>query len=356
MDEQAGDPAVADLVPAEPFCAWADKAAPHLGVGPLRLSVLAGGSANLVCKVTRGGEAMVLRRPPRAPRPDSFKIIQREARLLGALKDSDVPHPRLQAACSDLEVLGAPFYLMAWVDGWLGHGLPQNPPPYDKPGEPLRTLPFALIDGIIALSKVDHKTVGLSDFGKPEGFLARQADRWKSQLESYRDAEGYEGRDIPGLAYAGDWLRANVPEMSPASLIHGDYSLANAMFQWGAPPRLAAMIDWELATVADPLLDLGWVLYGYRGRDDAEPPAGYFDPTPYAYREELRDYYAEATGRDVSNLAYYMILSQYKLAVIMERQVARAAAGKQSRESGERAAAFVLRLARRAASMTRETS
>ncbi|MBV9510851.1 MAG: phosphotransferase family protein [Caulobacteraceae bacterium] len=352
MGEGIVDPSVADLVPADVFCAWADVAAPQLGDGPLSLSVLPGGTANLVCKVSRGGQTMVLRRPPRSPRPDSFKIIEREARLLAALKDSDVPHPTLQAASPGTDVLGAPFYLMAWIDGWLGHGLPVNPPPYDHQGEALHNLPFALMDGIIALSKVDYKAVGLADFGKPDGFLARQADRWKSQLDSYKAAEGYEGRDIPGLAYAGDWLRANVPEQSPAGLIHGDYSLANAMFHWGAPPRLAAMIDWELATVADPLLDLGWVLYGYRGRNDTEPPAGYFDPTPFPAREELRDYYAERTGRDVSNLAYYMILSQYKLAVIMERQVARMAAGKQP--FAERTSEFVLRLARRAGSMARE--
>ena len=347
------DASIADLVPADAFCAWADLAAPQLGDGPLTAKPLAGGSANLVCKISRGGEAMVLRRPPRAPRPDSFKIILREARLLGALRESDVPHPQLQAASADETILGAPFYVMAWIDGWLGHGLPQNPPPYDTPGPALRGLPFALLDGIVALSKVDYRAVGLQDFGKPEGFLVRQVDRWLSQLASYRDAEGYEGRDIPGLAYAGDWLRANTPEMSPPGIIHGDYSLANAMFQWGAPPRLAAMIDWELGTIADPLLDLGWVLYAYRGRNDTEPPAGYFDATPFPYREELADYYAERTGRNLSHLTYYMVLAQFKLAVIMERQVARAAAGKQPRERSERTSQFVLRLAARAASMAR---
>jgi aminoglycoside phosphotransferase (APT) family kinase protein len=353
LAEHDVDPSIADLVPADAFCAWADVAVPHLGDGPLSATPLAGGSANLVCKVSRGGEAMVLRRPPRSPRPDSFKIITREARLLGALRDSDVPHPRLQAASADEAVLGAPFYLMAWIDGWLGHGLAQNPAPYDKPGPALHALPFALMDGIIALSKVDHLAVGLEGFGKPEGFLTRQVDRWLSQLSSYRETEGYEGREIPGLTYAGDWLRANMPEMSPPGIIHGDYSLANAMFHWGAPPRLAAMIDWELATIADPLLDLGWVLYAYRGRNDTDPPAGYFDSTPFPFREELADYYGERTGRDLTQLTYYMVLAQFKLAVIMERQVARAASGKQRRDGAERTSAFVLRLAARAASMAR---
>lgn len=344
---------IADLVPEAEFCAWADDAAPWLGDGKLELSILAGGTANLVCTVSRGNEKMVLRRPPRDPRPDSFRIIEREARLLGALRNSDVPHPKLAAACSDHSVIGAPFYIMAWVDGWLGHGMPANPEPYDRPGEALRNLPFALVDGIVALSKVDYKQVGLDGFGKPDGFLRRQAERWSSQLASYRETENYDGREIPGLAYAGDWLAANVPEMSPAGIIHGDYSLGNAMFHWGTPPRLAAMIDWELGTIADPLLDLGWVLYAYRGRDETEAPAGYFDASPFPYREELRDYYAERTGRDVSNLSYYMILAQYKLAVIMERQVARAAAGKQSVQSGTFAHEFVLRLADRAAAMAR---
>jgi aminoglycoside phosphotransferase (APT) family kinase protein len=174
-----------------------------------------------------------------------------------------------------------------------------------------------------------------------------------SQLASYKESEAYEQRDIPGLAYVADWLKANTPPMSKPAIIHGDYSLANAMFHHGAPARLAAMIDWELATIGDPLLDLGWVLYAYRGRDERTPPSGYFDPTDFPYREDLAEYYAERTGRSLEHLTYYMVLAQFKLGVIMERQYARILNGRQSIEVAGDAGAFVVRLIGKAHAMAR---
>jgi aminoglycoside phosphotransferase (APT) family kinase protein len=242
---------------------------------------------------------------------------------------------------------------MAFVDGFLGYPLEALPPPYDRPGEARRSLAFALVDGIARLANVDYRAVGLESFGKPEGFLARQAPRWLAQLESYKESEGYEPRDIPGLAYVADWLKANTPAMSRPGIIHGDYSLANAMFHHGAPARLAAMIDWELATIGDPLLDLGWVLYAYRGRDERTPPSGYFDPVDFPYREDLAAYYADRTGRSLEHLTYYMVLAQFKLGVIMERQYARILNGRQSRDVVGDAGAFVVRLIGKAYAMAK---
>ncbi|MGE0742508.1 MAG: phosphotransferase family protein [Hyphomonadaceae bacterium] len=335
------------------FCAWADTHLPALGGGPVRSAILAGGASNIVMRIERDQAPMVLRRPPRTPRPDSTKIIAREAQVLAALKTTDVPHPTFQAYCEDTSVIGAPFYVMAMVDAFLGYPLEQLPAPYDRPGDARRSLPFALVDGIARLANVDYRGVGLEGFGKPEGFLERQTSRWLSQLASYKDSEGYEQRDIPGLAYVGDWLKANTPPMSKPGIIHGDYSLANAMFHHGAPARLAAMIDWELATIGDPLLDLGWVLYAYRGRDERTPPSGYFDPTDFPYREELAEYYAERTGRSLEHLTYYMVLAQFKLGVIMERQYARILNGRQSVEVAGDAGAFVLRLIGKAHAMAK---
>lgn len=337
----------------ERFAAWADNNLPNLGRGPVRSTILAGGASNIVMRIERDGEPMVLRRPPRTPRPDSAKIIAREAQVLAALKPTEVPHPAFQVSCEDPSVIGAPFYVMAMVDGFLGYPLDRLPAPYDRPGEARTSLPFALVEGIARLANVDYRAVGLEGFGKPEGFLERQATRWMSQLASYRDSEGYEQRDIPGLAYVADWLRANVPPMSGPGIIHGDYSLANAMFHHQTPARLAAMIDWELATIGDPLLDLGWLLYAYRGRDEHTPPSGYFDPTDFPYREDLAEYYASRTGRSLEHLTYYMVLAQFKLGVIMERQYARILNGRQSIDVAGDAGSFVVRLIGKAYAMAR---
>lgn len=338
---------------AERFAAWADEHLPQLGRGPVQHSILAGGASNIVMRITRDSAPMVLRRPPKTPRPDSTKIIAREAQVLAALKTTDVPHPAFQKYCEDPAIIGAPFYVMAMIDGFLGHPLDKLPAPYDRPGEAKRSLAFALVDGIARLANVDYKAVGLENFGKPEGFLERQASRWMSQLASYKESEGYEQRDIPGLSYVADWLKANTPPMSKPGVIHGDYSLANAMFHHGTPARLAAMIDWELATIGDPLLDLGWVLYAYRGRDEQTPPSGYFDPTDFPYREELAEYYAERTGRSLEHISYYMVLAQFKLGVIMERQYARILNGRQTIEVAGDAGAFVERLIGKAYAMAR---
>ena len=332
---------------------WLDRHCPDIGDAPLECQLLSGGTSNAVFRLSRGGPAWVLRRPPKVLRPDSTRIISREARVLAALAGSDVPHPAFRAYCADAGVIGAPFYLMAMVDGWLGYveGRP-DPEPFGVP-EHRRQKAFALVDGIARLAQVDYRAAGLEDFGRPDGFLERQVDRWASLLASYRESENYPGRPIPGLAYAADWLRTNTPAMSAPGIIHGDYSFANALFQYQPPATLAAMIDWELTTIGDPLLDLGWVLYAFRGRDEKSPPAGYFDPNGYPYREELAEYYAERTGRDTRRLTYYMVLAQYKLACILERHYARMLNGRQTRHFGEVMGALVLRLAAKAAEMAR---
>ena len=348
--------AASSVIEAGPFEAWADTVLPDLGSGPLRQQVLAGGSSNIVIKVDRGGTPMIVRRPPLALRPDSLKVIAREARVLEALRGSAVPCPGFQAYCQDAGVIGVPFYVMSNVDGFVGYPFDKLPAPYDRPGEPKRQMAFALVDALAELAKVDHRAVGLEDFGKPEGFLERQVSRWLSQLASYAETENYQQRDLPGLAYVVDWLKANTPPMSPPGILHGDYSFANAMFAHGEPARVAAMIDWELATIGDPLLDLGLVLYPFNGRDEHTPPAGYFDPTGFPFREELAERWAERSGRTVENLNYYMVLIQFKMAVILERQHARVLNGKQPKELGGFAEAFVPGLIAKAEAMAKGTA
>lgn len=340
-----------DLVNVPRLQEWLRERLPELGRDQIAASWLSGGASNAVFKLTCGPHAMVLRRPPRVPRPDSLKIIAREARVLAALKGTAVPHPRFRIYCEDADVIGAPFYLMDFVDGFIGH--PDPPPPFDVPGPERRAMAFALVDGIAELAQVDYLAVGLEGFGKPDGFLARQVDRWTAQMASYAESENYPGREMPGWDYMRDWLRANVPPMSTTGIIHGDYSFANAIFDRKPPARLAAMIDWELSTIGDPLLDLGWVLYGFNGRDQKEPAAGYFDATDFPYREELAEYYAERTGRSIEHLTYYMVLAQFKLIAIIERHVARAQNGKGDREKGAIMADWLLRVAAQGGAMAR---
>jgi aminoglycoside phosphotransferase (APT) family kinase protein len=342
--------AYAGLIDVPRLEAWLETRLPDLGAGPLRAQMLTGGKTNAVFSITRGGKTGVLRRPPASPRPSSEKVIAREARVLSALEGSGVPAPRVYAFCDDRSVLGVTFYVMERIEGWLGR---HPPPPFDRPGPERSATAYALVEGIAQLARVDYRAVGLEGFGEPEGFLLRQVDRWLAELRSYKQSEQYAGREIPGLAYVTDWLRANVPAMSAPGILHGDYSLANVIFQPEPPARLAAMIDWELSTIGDPLLDLGWLLYAFNDRDQKTPPAGTFDPTDFPYRADLAERYAEVSGRSIENLKYYLILAQFKLGIIMERHYARSLVGRNDPVRGEYSRQHVLRLFAKAEAMAR---
>ena len=212
---------------------------------------------------------------------------------------------------------------------------------------------FALIDGIAALSQVNYLDVGLKDYGKPEGFLARQVDRWMYQFDSYKESDGYAGRKIEGLDYVADWLRDNRPETRTVGIIHGDYGFANVLYCNDTPTRLAAMIDWELSTVGDTLLDLGFLVYNFASTDGTNPTGNYFDPSDFPFREELVDRYVEKTGTEVEHLTYYMVLAQFKLASLLEGHYARYLAGRQTKEKGVLLGDMVQPLIATAAEMAR---
>lgn len=326
-----------DLVDVPRFEAWADRHVPRLGHGPLDLRFLTGGSSNAVYSVSRGGDTGVLRRPPRVPRPDSAKILGREARVLRALNGTGVPAPEMWGWCPDSDVIGSPFYVMSFVDGWTPNGDAPFPEPFERAGPERAGMAFELVRGIADLACVDYHAVGLSDFGKAGNFLARQVDRWRGQLAMYHDTEGYAGRRLPGYDYVADWLSANTPESPRIGIIHGDYGFPNTLFSRTTPCRLAAMIDWELSTIGDPLLDLGWTIHCFAPRDPAgvPPPANLFDPSFYPSREDLAEAYHEQTGLPIDRIDYYMILAQFKLATLLERKYAEALVGRASKAYGE---------------------
>jgi aminoglycoside phosphotransferase (APT) family kinase protein len=348
------DPTHGGLLDPASLETWLDQAAPQLGSGPLEAVKLQGGVSNAVFRVGRGGAAAVLRRPPKTPRPDSERVIQREATMLRALAGSAVPRPDLIAYCDDKAVLGEKFYLMELIEGWRRTGTDEDPAPYnDKTSQAHSDLAYALLSGTEQLHRVDYKAAGLEDFAKPENFLERQVDRWLGQLESYKASDGYAGRAIEGLAYVGDYLRANRPQTQHVGIIHGDYSFANSLYHYGEPPRLAAMIDWELTTIGDTLLDLGSVLYGFRSHRDRTPAVGFYGPEDFPFREDLATHYAEATGRSVAHIDYYVVLAIFKLAAIMEGHVARALAGKSDPSAARSHAGFVDRIAAKAYEIAR---
>lgn len=322
---------VDELVKALRLEAWFRDHVPGFEDGDLRWSRLSGGSSNTMLRVSGVEREAVLRMPIRPPRADSLNALEREGRLLRALNGTDVPHACLLAHCRDKSVAGLPFIVMEFVDGWMNFGDEIDAPPaFAKPRRERRKLAFAMIDALATLRTVDLERASLSDFGKPEGFLERQVPRYLKLIESYKDTENHPGRVIPGMDYVVEWLRSNIPPMSAVTLIHGDLGFPNILFEREPPARVAAIVDWEVATIGDPLLDLGRALFSFPGRTIGDGKSRFGDLSDYPTREELAQYYADITGADVSNIEYFYVLSMFKLAALIEWNYARAVNGRDS--------------------------
>lgn len=351
---------LAALADVDRLSTWLDVHLPELGDGPLKTRLIHGGTTNVILSLNRGGKTRILRRPPATPPPGSERTVLREARVLRALASTEVPHPRCYAACEDSAVIGAPFYVMELVDGWPGelreeqirYRAPFDAPPYGY------GIPFAVVDALVALANVDYQAVGLHDFGKPEQFLERQVDRWARQLASYKALYDYPGRDLPGYGLVEAWLRNNIPPDFRPGIIHGDIGTTNMLFAPEPPARLRALIDWELSTIGDPLIDLAWFCSGLRDErwPDEITDDGLSDPTHWPTRQELARYYAAGTGRDISHFDYYLVLARFKAGCILEYKVAQAQAGLMSQDTGRFFAGIVSRSFEEAAKMVRRIS
>lgn len=251
--------------------------------------------------------------------------------MLAALAGTDVPHPGLIAAEPDTDVLGAAFYLMEPIEGFNpASGLPE--PHRSDPGM-RRAMGFSMVDAIAALARVDHEAVGLGNFGRPDGWLERQVDRWRSQLEGYAELDGYPGPDIPGLDRVATWLEAHRPSTWTPGIIHGDFHFANVLVHADGPD-LAAVVDWELSTIGDPLLDLGHLLATWP--DGGGVGLGVGDAiTDLASKPELVERYAAGSPRGVDDVDWFHVLAAYRLGIILEGTHARAFAGKAPVEVGD---------------------
>jgi aminoglycoside phosphotransferase (APT) family kinase protein len=287
---------------------------------PLHARFLSGGTQNDIYEIRRGEHRCVIRIPPPGAPADRDKGILREWRIIEALEGTDVPCTSAVAVCPDGSVLGRPFYLMGFVDGWSPMDRKGWAAPFDTDLRARAGLSYQLVEGIALLSKVDWRAKGLHELGRPDGFHDRQVDRWTSFFERIK------GRELDGMDAATEWLRAHRPLDFVPGLMHGDYQFANVMFFHGAPARLAAIVDWEMGTVGDPKLDLASMVQGWP--DDTNAPeasgASYVDLRGMPSRSELVAHYARVSGRQVDDLDYYLILAKWKLAIVLEQGFQRA--------------------------------
>jgi aminoglycoside phosphotransferase (APT) family kinase protein len=294
----------------ERFAGWFARACPGEMGGPLSGALsgrlLAGGKSNLTYEVSDGTRSWVVRRPPLGHVLATAHDMRREYQVISALRGTGVPVAAVYALCEDPGVLGAPFYVMSLVDGIAYRTAEQMAA---TGAERTRAIAERLIGTLADLHSVDYRAVGLESFGRPEGFLARQVRRWKKQLDASRS------RELPGIDELHDRLATSQPDDGPPTIVHGDYRLDNVLV--GADDQIAAVVDWEMATIADPLTDVGLLLVYQRlgelgGGQLASRAAG------YPSEAQVLAQYADRSGRDLSDLSFHIGLASFKLAVIME--------------------------------------
>jgi aminoglycoside phosphotransferase (APT) family kinase protein len=321
--EEAAQLELAPLIVREPLERFLDENG--LGSGEIEAERIGEGHSNVTYGIRRGDERYVLRRPPRPPLPPSAHDVLREARLLGAIESADVRTPRILAVADDESILGVPFYVMAYEEGTVITS--EVPDAFDHP-DGRRRLSEELVDALVEMHAVDWSACGLDDFGKPTGYLDRQLRRFGGLWDHNKT------RELPLVQEVGEWLAANKPESPKATIVHGDYRLGNVMFANGAPAELIAIFDWEMATIGDPLADVGYMTATW-----SEPPEGedrkrtMFDfmtvthAEGFMKRDELVARYEERSGRSMSDLRWYQALAIWKAAVFMEGNYKRSLAG-----------------------------
>jgi aminoglycoside phosphotransferase (APT) family kinase protein len=288
---------------------------------PLHASLISGGRSNLTYSIGDETHEWVLRRPPLGHVLPTAHDMAREYTVLAALAGTAVPVPRTLAFCDDDAVNDAPFYVMDKVDGVIL----RTPGEFaELSAENARRCSESLVDVLVEIHGVDYRAAGLGEFGHPDGYVERQVRRWGEQWERSKSA------DVPAIEELARRLRAALPESPPPTIVHGDYRLDNTMLAADDPGRIIAVLDWEMATLGDPLSDLGLFLV-YWGRDQVtftgnnpstSPEAGFLS------RDEIAQRYATESGRDISQIDFYEMLASYKLAIILEGIHARFLMGK----------------------------
>ncbi|MEV0263344.1 phosphotransferase family protein [Streptomyces sp. NPDC050617] len=300
-----GNPPGLDL---ERLSAHLDRERPGLATARLTAELIEGGRSNLTYKVTDGASRWVVRRPPLGHVLATAHDMAREYRVISALHDTSVPVPATLLLCEDDSVIGAPFYVMEFVDGT----------PYRSAEQlaaigPRRTreVVLGLADTLVRLHSVEPAAVGLEDFGRPDGFLERQLRRWGKQLEASRN------RELPGIDELHQALARKLPRSPAPAVVHGDYRLDNVLVT--ADDRISAILDWEMSTLGDPLTDLGLLMmYSEQEAVEGSPVATTRGAPGHPEPAEIAERYAAGSGRDLSALPWYTAFAYFKLAVILE--------------------------------------
>lgn len=355
---EAGGSAPVPGIDAARISRWFET---HIGAstGELRFRVISGGLSNLTYEVTDGADGRwVLRRPPLGARLGSAHDMGREYRVITALAESEVPVSPALGFCEDEEVTGAPFYVMDFVEGPILRN-PTDAEVFPEP-EQRYTIATRVATTLAALHEVEPQVVGLADLGRHEGYIERQLARWQGQWEKSKT------RELPLIEEVHANLSRRVPPQGPARIVHGDYRLDNLILKpvvGGAANEsigVAAVVDWELCTLGDPLADLGLLLVYWQEADDPALP-GFEAATRapgFPDRAEVARIYAEASGRDLADLDFYVALGYWKLAIILEGVLARFLAGgygEKDPSARERFAGLVAQLAEAAAGSLRGT-
>ena len=316
-------------------------------VGPFAFEVIAGGHSNLTFKVTGSdGNRLVLRRPPLGHVLASAHDMGREHRILAGLQSSAVPVPPVKGYCDDLDVNGAPFYVMGFVDG---HVLRDREASESALADETAraNASRSLVDTMAAIHGVDLDAAGLSGLGRHEGYIERQLKRWYGQWNQGKT------RELAAVDRVYEGLMSRIPEQGPATIVHGDYRLDNCMV--ADDGEVVAVLDWEICTLGDPLADVGLLQVYWNGPDDAEGAwSGSATSAPgFWNRPELAQRYAEVSGRDLSQLDFYVAFAFWKLACIIEGVYSRYLGGALGDRPPEELAPFKLQVEQAAASAER---
>jgi aminoglycoside phosphotransferase (APT) family kinase protein len=307
---------------------------------PLSFERISGGRSNITYAVSdTAGNRWALRRPPLGTRLASAHDMSREYRIISALASTDVPVPPAIGLCEDESVNGDPFYVMGFVDGPILRSKSEAEEAFDEAGR--RAIGERVVDTLLAIHSVDPDAVGLGDLARKEEYVARQLRRWHGQWEKSKT------RELALIDDVHDRLAARIPEQGPASIVHGDYRLDNMILTPSG--EVAAVVDWELCTLGDPLADVGLLLVYWSQPGDEFTPL-FEAPTVAAgfpTRDELKARYEERSGRDLSGIDYYVALGLWKLAIVLEGVYARYASGQYGKtdEGFQEFANIVVRLA-----------
>jgi aminoglycoside phosphotransferase (APT) family kinase protein len=321
MEEQANDAATAEApegIDRAGVEGWFAQNVPD-AEPPLSFDRISGGRSNMTFGVRdSAGHAWALRRPPLGKRLGSAHDMGREHRAIAALQETPVPVPPVVGLCEDESVNGAPFYVMGFVEGPILRSAEEaNHFDEDERG----AIGERVVDTLVAIHEVDPDQVGLGELGRKDAYVERQLKRWQGQWEKSKT------RELPAVDSVHDRLSARVPEQGPATIVHGDYRLDNMILSPSG--EVAAVVDWELCTLGDPLADVGMLLvYWSEESDDFMPLLAPATIAPgFPKRDDLRERYAEKSGRDLSQIDFFIALGYWKLAIILEGVYARYASG-----------------------------